>query len=91
MQRLLQARHSLQEDFRALLERSSLRLAPVSPRRLLIVGNLSSLDSDLERRSFELFRNSAPAVDVVTFDELLAKTEQLVELLTVRGEGASVP
>jgi Shedu protein SduA, C-terminal/Shedu protein SduA, N-terminal len=81
VQQLLQARHSFEEEYRQLIERSSVGLQVVSPRCLLIVGTLSSLSDQVARRSFEIFRNNNRQVEVVTFDELIAKAEQLVSLL----------
>ena len=81
VQQLLQARNSFEEEHRQLVERSGENLKVVSPRCLLIVGNLTSLSDDIARRSFELFRNNNRQVEVVTFDELIGKAEQLVRLL----------
>ena len=81
VQQLLQARHSFEEEFRQLVERSDERLNVVSPRCLLIVGTLSNLSDNTAKRSFELFRNNNRQVEVVTFDELIGKAEQLVVLL----------
>src|SRR6266704_3155988 len=81
VQQLLQARHSFEEEFRQLVDRSEQVLKVVSPRCLLIVGTLSDLADDKARRSFELFRNNNRQVEVVTFDELIGKAEQLVRLL----------
>lgn len=81
VQQLLQARHSLEEEHRHLVERSGQNLQVVSPRCLLIVGTLTALSNQVARRSFELFRNNNRQVEVVTFDELIGKADQLVELL----------
>ena len=81
VQQLLQARHSFEEEYRQLVERSGEDLNVVSPRCLLIVGTLISLSDDTARRSFELFRNNNRQVEVITFDELIGKAEQLVRLL----------
>lgn len=81
VQQLLQARHSFEQEHRQLVERSGKDLNVISPRCLLIVGTLTSLSDDTARRSFELFRNNNRQVEVVTFDELIGKAEQLVQLL----------
>jgi hypothetical protein len=81
VQQLLQARHSFEEEHRQLVERSGEDLNVVAPQCLLIVGTLSSLTGDTARRSFELLRNNNRQVEVVTFDELIGKAEQLVRLL----------
>jgi hypothetical protein len=81
LQQLLQARHSFEEEYRQLVQLSGEDLTVVSPRCLLIVGTLTSLSDDTARRSFELFRNNNRQVEVITFDELIGKAEQLVTLL----------
>lgn len=81
VQQLLQARYSFEEEFRALVQRSGENLDVVSPRCLLVVGTLTDLSDDTARRSFELFRNNNREVEVVTFDELIGKAEQLIELM----------
>jgi len=81
VQQLLQARHSFEEEYRQLVERSGEDLHAVSPRCLLIAGTLTSLGDDTARRSFELFRNNNRQVEIITFDELIGKAEQLVQLL----------
>ncbi len=81
VQQLLQARHSFEEESRRLVARSGEELDVVLPRCLLIVGALGGLADDTARRSFELFRNNCRQVEVVTFDELIGKAEQLVRLL----------
>jgi hypothetical protein len=80
VQQLLQARNSFEEEYRQLVGRSGEDLHVTSPRCLLIVGTLSNLGDDTARRSFELFRNNNRQVEVITFDELIGKAEQLVQL-----------
>lgn len=54
---------------------------PFSPRTVVLAGDLERQDIDGDRRrGFELFRNALGGVEVVTFDELAAKAEALLEL-----------
>jgi hypothetical protein len=54
---------------------------PFNPRAVVLIGDLEGQQIEGEkRRSFELFRNALGGVEVVTFDELAAKAEALLEL-----------
>jgi len=54
---------------------------PFNPRAVVLIGDLDrqQIEGD-RRRCFELFRNDLAGVEVVTFDELAAKAEALLEL-----------
>lgn len=60
----------------------SIQFNAFDPQCLIIIGHLF-LDnlSALERRSFELFRRSNTRVQILTYDELFAKVQDLVDLL----------
>lgn len=77
----LNSRASLIENFSALTPAESDVTSILSPRALLIVGTLDQLGTDLERKSFELFRTSQRDIDIVTFDELGEKVQLMIELL----------
>ena len=51
-----------------------------SIRCCLIIGKIPSNEDEL--KSFELYRGNSKNVDIITFDELLAKLKQLRDLLT---------
>ncbi|ANC79919.1 TPA: hypothetical protein ACNV18_000104 [Pseudomonas putida] len=51
---------------------------------VVVAGTLSS--DQIQLRSFEVFRNACKEVDVVTFDEFLAKLEFLETYLTLEPE-----
>lgn len=54
---------------------------PFNPRTLVLAGDLESQAvRDSRLRSFELFRNELRGVEVVTYDELAAKAQGLLEL-----------
>lgn len=53
------------------------------PRCLVIAGNGDrEIDTDVKKKSFELFRNQLRDIDVVTYDELFNKIAKLVDLLS---------
>jgi hypothetical protein len=56
-----------------------------NPRCVVIVGNASKeLDTELKRKSFELFRTGLKDVEIVTFDELFKKAETLATLFDLK-------
>lgn len=58
------------------------RLSVFRPQCLLIAGTVErELDTQEKRRSFELFRHELKDVLIVTFDELIAKLDALIEVL----------
>lgn len=83
---ILNAKQSLIEDYRSLANEQLVSGVAVSPRGLLIIGSQQSvpLTGD-ETRSFEMFRNNQRDIDIVTFDELRAKVQSLVDLLRQAG------
>jgi hypothetical protein len=50
----------------------------VSPKGILVIGNLKELDSKEKRISFELFRRSLHNIDIITYDELLERAKFIV-------------
>jgi Shedu protein SduA, N-terminal/Shedu protein SduA, C-terminal len=50
---------------------------------MVIIGKAESLNSIERRRTFELFRAQLKGVQVVTFDELFARVERLVNVLVI--------
>jgi hypothetical protein len=78
VQQVLQDLYSLRQSFSALTGDGPPEFRLFKPKLLLIIGNLTR-EQDVNRvRSFELFRNSIPDVDVITFDELVAKARLLL-------------
>jgi hypothetical protein len=56
-------------------------VASFHPRSVVLIGDIESQGIEGDRlRSFELFRNELAGVEVVTFDELAAKADALLEL-----------
>lgn len=63
------------------LELDTAGAVPFNPRAVVLIGDLERQGIEGDRlRSFELFRNELAGVEVVTFDELAAKAEALLEL-----------
>jgi hypothetical protein len=51
------------------------------PRGIIVVGHTKELsDSDDKRRSFELFRRRLHGIEILNFDELLVRAQDLVSL-----------
>ncbi len=56
-----------------------------NPRCVVIAGNASKeLDTETKRKSFELFRTNLRDVEIVTFDELFKKAENLATLFNLK-------
>jgi len=66
----------------------------VRPRSVLVVGELGQLqsanggDHPDKIRSFELYRRGLNEPEVVTFDELLARAEWMVDAVEEEAEGS---
>ena len=83
---VLDQKHLLMANYPKLhLEKAG--AVPFNPRALVLIGDLERqrIEND-KRRSFELFRNDLAGVEVVTFDELVAKAEGLLELFRAEPE-----
>ena len=59
-------------------------LSAFHPKCVVIIGNSEHLTSERERRSFELFRSNLANIEIVTFDELFRKLEQLALIFNLR-------
>jgi hypothetical protein len=53
-----------------------------NPRCYLIVGRVDNLPDEDGKRSFEIFRNSQPAVQILTFDEVRERLQGIRDVLT---------
>lgn len=71
---LLDQRDNLQKEFYKL---SKGKFESFNPRAVLLIGNLSKIKSE-QYKSFELFRNNTMNVEIITFDELLEKTNLIL-------------
>jgi hypothetical protein len=78
---MLAYKDSIQKEFYVLSNKSGTRFCSFNSRCALVVGDTKSLDDKDKKASFELFRTELKDVDIITFDELFAKTELLLQLL----------
>lgn len=51
----------------------------VQPKGIIVIGNLSELNSRSKRETFQRLRRSLHGIDILTFDELLKRAEFIVE------------
>lgn len=78
---ILDYKHTLEQNYLSLRGDQSDLFESFAPECVVILGNATSqLQAEARRKSFELFRGQFPRVRVITFDELFAKTEQLVSV-----------
>lgn len=54
-----------------------------NPECLLIIGNTSELNSVHKKSNFELMRSNLSGLRIITFDELLAKIKNLINVLVL--------
>jgi hypothetical protein len=71
----LDQKDSLQKEFYSLAKRNE--FVSFNPKVVLIVGNLASLRKK-QLKSFELFRGSIRDVEIITYDELLKRTDLIL-------------
>jgi len=80
VQQVLQNLYTLRRNYTGLISEEEPEFRIFSPRCLVVIGNLGAEAGVDRRRSFEIFRNNQRDVDIVTFDELIAKAETLLSL-----------
>jgi hypothetical protein len=81
---VLDYRRELSRNIRSITEGTDHKIDVFNPRCIVIAGNASTeLNSELKRKSFELFRTNFKDVEVVTFDELFKKAETLATLFNL--------
>ena len=51
----------------------------VSPKGIVVIGDLSELQNNEQKRAFELFRRSLSSVDIITYDELLERAKYIIQ------------
>lgn len=81
---LLVQRHSLYNEYTTLrnnaLEQRNEDFKAINIQSILLVGKINGL-SPIELRCLESYRNELKSIDIITFDELLIKVENLIHLL----------
>lgn len=73
-------RDSFLKEYNNLIKKGD-ELNSYEPDCVLIIGRLSELTTELELKSFELFRRSLKTVTILTFDELYSKLLSFYEFL----------
>jgi hypothetical protein len=82
---ILNYRDELARNLSTLTSGTEHELRAFRPRCAVIVGNASAeFKTDVDRRSFELFRRALSDVEVITYDELFRKVEILAELFALK-------
>ena len=80
---VLAYRDELTKNYSQLAAGSSLDFDVFQPQCLVVIGDAErQLKSSDQRRTFELFRGSLVGVQVLTYDELFAKVEALINAIT---------
>ena len=87
-QQLLHARQTLQEQYLSLMTGGHTGFNIFGTRALLVIGTLPSDQAEI--RSFEIYRNAQRGVEIVTFDELLAKGRLILDALTRSSDGGRI-
>ncbi|KEI65194.1 hypothetical protein A19Y_7041 (plasmid) [Planktothrix agardhii NIVA-CYA 126/8] len=70
---------SLMEERKFLADKK--KFYAFNPQCLVITGNLTNEIDDDKRKSFELFRTGLKDVNIITYDELFKKVENLINLI----------
>ena len=83
---VLNYKHSLMTQFNSVKGDSGNQVSPFCPRCVVIAGNAGKeLETEEQRRSFELQRGNSKDVLIITYDELFGKVSTLVE--AIEGSG----
>jgi len=78
---ILTYKDELQKNYRDLKDQSKVTFQVFNPKCIVIIGCLETEKfTTIQQRSFEIFRNDLRSVEILTFDELFNKIEQLVRL-----------
>ena len=85
----LSYRQSLLNEFNSLFVNSSGGFEAFSPRCIVVAGMTTQLNDRPQTSSFENFRNSLNGVTILTYDELLAKLDDIIGLLSLEEDGPS--
>lgn len=75
---LLRYKDSLTKEWNHIVTKGTINF---NPECLLIIGKTDELDDDDKLASFELFRSNLTHIKVITFDEIKAKVENLINCL----------
>jgi len=73
---LLDQRDSLQKEFFTLAKGGEFK--SFNPKGLLVIGRIKDL-SKQQLKSFELFRSNLRDIEIITYDELLERTDLILK------------
>ncbi len=77
----LDYRRELAKNIKQITEGTDKSLDIFNPRCVIVIGNAAEeLDSDLKKKSFELYRTALKDIEIITYDELFKKAETLATL-----------
>lgn len=76
---VLNQRDNFQKEYDHLKRKSKENFETINSKCIVIIGQHSSLTNE-QKHSFELFRNNCKDVEIVTFDELLLKIQNILTL-----------
>lgn len=86
---ILNYQHTLSENYTSLTGGQGNLFSSFNPQCVVIVGNTTQLTDKDRRKSFELFRSQIASVHIITYDELFAKTEKLINVLELPAKAVS--
>lgn len=75
-------RNTLVKEMASKLD-STREITTFRPKCIVIAGNTEQLDTEKKRRSFQLIRTSLSGIEIVTYDELFKKIEDLASLFNI--------
>jgi hypothetical protein len=82
---VLDYRRDLSKNIKTITDGTDHVIDVFNPRCVVIAGNASKeIDTELKRKSFELFRTNLRDVEIITFDELFKKAETLATLFNLK-------
>lgn len=82
---VLDYKRELSNNIKSITKDTSHIVDVFNPKCVVIIGNYEKeLDTDLKRKSFEMFRTNLKDVEIVTFDELFKKAETLATLFNLK-------
>ncbi|MEW6426436.1 MAG: Shedu immune nuclease family protein [Thermodesulfobacteriota bacterium] len=80
----LDYRRELSRNVQSLLKETDKKIDLFNPRCVVVAGDAATeLDTEVKRRSFELYRSAMKDVEIVTYDELFKKAEVLATLFNL--------
>ena len=81
---ILTYKDELQKNYRDLAAQSKQTFQVFNPKCFVVIGCLKAEGfSNVQQKSFEIFRSDLRSVEILTFDELFGKVEQLVQLFQI--------